>query len=137
MPFGAAIALLHRNAGLDQFTDENFRSAQIREFMGKVVLTRDPRIEKDFPAEWPAIVQIHLNDGKQFEKNIRFPKGDPENPLSWQELSAKFQSLAGRVFPKSRCDQIVSSVKELNPSTELCTIWKLAAGSASRSRPAN
>jgi 2-methylcitrate dehydratase PrpD len=137
MPFGAAIALLHRTAGLDQFTDENFRSPQVRALMGKVILTKDNRIEKNFPREWPAIVQVQLKDGKQFEKYIRFPKGDPENPLTWQELSAKFQSLAGRVFPKSRCDQIVSSVKELNPPAELHSIWKLAAGPASRSRPAN
>jgi 2-methylcitrate dehydratase PrpD len=105
--------------------------------MGKVVMTKDTRIEKNFPAEWPAIVQVHLMDGKQLEKYIRFPKGDPENPLTWQELSAKFQSLATRVFPKTRCDQIVNSVKDMNPSTELRTIWKLAAGPASLSLPAN
>ena len=101
MPFGAAVALTNRAAGLDQFTEENFRSPQILNLMRKVVLQKDIRIEKNFPAEWPAIVRVHLTNGKQFEKFVRYPKGDPENPLTWQELSAKFQSLATRVFPKN------------------------------------
>ena len=137
MPYGAAVALTDRAAGLDQFAGESFHSPQIKSLMGKVVLQKDKRIEKNFPVEWPAIVQVHLTNGKQFEKYIRFPKGDPENPLTWQELSAKFHSLATRVFPKTRCDQIIHSVKDMNPSAALRDIWKLTAGSASLSVPAN
>ena len=127
MPFGAAVALTCRAAGLDQFAGDNFRSPQIRSLMGKVVMTKDSRIEKNFPAEWPAYVQVHLTNGKQFEKYVRFPKGDPENPLSWEELSAKFHSLAIRVLPQKRCEQINNSVKEIDPSADLRDIWKLTA----------
>lgn len=137
MPYGAAVALTDRAAGLDQFGGDNFHSPQIKSLMSKVVLEKDKRIEKNFPVEWPAIVQVHLTNGNEFEKYIRFPKGDPENPLSWQELSAKFHSLATRVFPKTRCDQIIHSVKDMNPSAALRDIWKLTAGPASRSMPAN
>jgi 2-methylcitrate dehydratase PrpD len=136
MPFGAAIALAHRSAGLDQFTDENFHSPRIKTLMGKVALQKDKRIEKKFPEEWPAIVQVHMTSGKQFEKHVRFPKGDPENPLSWQELSAKFDSLATRVFPETRSGQIINSVKDMNPSAVLRDIWKLTALPAPLSLPA-
>ena len=107
MPYGAAVALTDRAAGLDQFTGDSFHSPQIKSLMGKVVLQKDMRIEKNFPAEWPALVSVHLTNGKQFEKYVRFPKGDPENPLTWQELSAKFHSLAIACFSKARCDQII------------------------------
>ncbi|MGA7793838.1 MAG: MmgE/PrpD family protein [Candidatus Acidiferrales bacterium] len=137
MPYGAAVALTDRAAGLDQFTGESLHSPQIKTLMGKVVLQKDMRIEKNFPEEWPAIVQIYLTNGKQFEKYIRFPKGDPENPLTWQELTTKFQSLATRVFPKTRCEEIINSVKDMKPSTILREIWKLTARSKSLSQPAN
>jgi 2-methylcitrate dehydratase PrpD len=96
MPFGAAVAALDGAAGLDQFTVEKSRSAKVRELMKKVVLVKDPRIEETFPREWPARVTIDLADGQRFEKFIRHPKGDPENPLSWDEMAAKFRSLTGR-----------------------------------------
>jgi 2-methylcitrate dehydratase PrpD len=137
MPYGAAVALTDRVAGLDQFTGDSFHSPRIKSLMSKVVLQKDIRIEKNFPAEWPALVSVHLTNGKQFEKYIRFPKGDPENPLTWLELSAKFHSLATRVFPKIRCDEIIDLVKDMGSSTDLRNIWKLAARSDSLSLPAN
>jgi 2-methylcitrate dehydratase PrpD len=137
MPFGAAVALSDRAAGLDQFTGERFHSPLIKSLMGKVVLQKDKRIEKNFPEEWPAIVQVHLKNGKHFEKRVRYPKGDPENPLTWQELSAKFLSLALRVLPKTRCEQIIASVKEMKSPADLRKIWKLTASPDSLSAPAN
>ena len=127
MPFGAAVALTYRAAGLDQFTGDNVRSPQIRSLMDKVVMTKDRRIEINFPAEWPAYVQVHLTNGKQFEKYVRFPKGDPENPLSWEELSAKFHSLAIRALPQKRCEQISDSARGIDRSAVLRDIWKLTA----------
>jgi 2-methylcitrate dehydratase PrpD len=130
VPFGAAVALLHRKAGLDQFSDENIQSPQIKILMDKVVLQKDARIEKNFPVEWPSFVKVYLKNGQFFDKYVQFPKGDPENPLSWEELSEKFQSLATRVLPKDRCDQIVRSVKDMKSSTVLRNIWRLTSRSA-------
>jgi 2-methylcitrate dehydratase PrpD len=105
--------------------------------MGKVVLQKDMRLEKNFPVEWPALVSVHMANGKRFEKYVRFPKGDPENPLTWQELSAKFHSLGERVFPAVRCEQIVDAVRNMNSSANLRDIWNLTARSASLSLPAS
>jgi len=137
MPFGAAVALTFRSAGLDQFTVDNILSPQLRALMDKVVLMKDIRLEKNFPVEWPARVGIYLTDGKQFDKSVRFPKGDPENPMSREELSAKFYSLAMLAFPMDRCEQISNSVLEMNSASVLRDIWKLTSHMSSRSLPAN
>ena len=137
MPYGAAVALIDRAAGLDQFSDGSVRSPEIKSLMGKIVLTKDLRIEKKFPEEWPARVQIELTNGKQFQKNIRYPKGDPKNPLTWQELATKFESLATRVIPDARAGQIVQMVSEMKPPSTLADIWKMTAGAGPRSQSAN
>jgi 2-methylcitrate dehydratase PrpD len=137
MPYGAAVALADRAAGLDQFTGDRFRSPQIKSLMGRVVLQTDKRIEENFPEEWPARVEVHLASGKKLKKKIRFPKGDPENPLTWEELSAKFHSLATRALPKTRCEQIAKSIEDMNRSTVLQEIWKLIGSKNSLSQPAN
>ncbi len=81
MPFGAAMAVLYRAAGIDQFTEENVLSKSIRRIMRRVVLQKD-------------IVQ--------------HPKGDPKNPLSWDELIAKFKSLTGPAISSSRSEEIIA-----------------------------
>jgi len=117
MPFGAAVAAIDGAAGLDQFTAEKARSPQIRELMNNVVLVKDPEIETTFPQEWPARVEIELDDGRRYEKFIRYPKGDPENPLTWDELAAKFRALAGAVISPERCDEIILGVSNSKPAS--------------------
>src|SRR5438552_1494822 len=82
-PFGAAVALMYRAAGLEQFTEENLGSSVIRKLMERVVLLKDIRIEKNFPAEWATHVEVLLKDGRILESWLRHPKGDPQNPLTW------------------------------------------------------
>ena len=117
MPFGAAVAAIDGAAGLTQFTAEKARSPKIRELMNKVVLVKDPRIEETFPQEWPARVTIELDSGQHHEKFIRYPKGDPENPLSWDEMAAKFRALAGAVLSPQRCDDIIAAISSAKPAT--------------------
>jgi len=80
--------------------------------MGRVVLQKDIRIEKNFPEEWPARVAIDVLDGRHLETIIQHPKGDPKNPLSWDELIAKFKSLTGPVISASRSDEIIALTRE-------------------------
>jgi 2-methylcitrate dehydratase PrpD len=117
MPFGAAVAAIDGAAGLAQFTLEKARSPKIRELMNKVELVKDPAIEATFPREWPARVTIELDSGQRYEKFVRYPKGDPENPLSWDEMAAKFRALAGAVLTPERCEEIITAISTAKPAT--------------------
>jgi 2-methylcitrate dehydratase PrpD len=110
MPFGAAVAVLRGAAGLDQFTLFQIRSPEVHGMMQKVTLVKDSRLEETFPREWPARVVIRLAGGQQYEKFVRYPKGDPENPLTWDEMAAKFRALAGQVISAERCNQIIERI---------------------------
>ncbi len=111
MPFGAAVAVIYRGAGIDQFTEENVRSKSVRRMMERVMLTKDIRIEENFPKEWPAHVAIDLADGRHLETMIQHPKGDPKNLLSWDELIAKFKSLAAPVVGAERSEQLIALIR--------------------------
>ena len=116
MPFGAAVTVLSGAAGLDQFTLEQVRSPTIHQMMSKVTLVKDFRLEETFPREWPARVVIALANGQKYEKLVRYPKGDPENPLTWEEMSLKFRSLAGRVLSAERCNHLIEQIATLKPA---------------------
>jgi 2-methylcitrate dehydratase PrpD len=117
MPFGAAVAAMDGAAGLDQFTVEKARSSRVRELMNKVVMVKDARIEETFPREWPARVAIELKDGRRHEKFIRYPKGDPENPLTWDEMAAKFRSLTRGLLSAECAEQIIGQISTAKPAT--------------------
>jgi len=116
MPFGAAVAVLYGAAGLDQFTLEQVHLPSVAKVMGKVTLVKDPSIEQTFPKEWPARVRVQLCNGQTREKFVRYPKGDPENPLSWSEMADKFRALAGRALPADRCERIIQELATAKPA---------------------
>jgi 2-methylcitrate dehydratase PrpD len=116
MPYGAAVALLEGAAGLDQFTPAQIGSPRVHQMMDKVALVKDASIEETFPREWPARVAMELDNGHCYERFVRYPKGDPENPLTWDELAAKFRSLAGAVLSPNRCEEIIQGISTPTPA---------------------
>jgi 2-methylcitrate dehydratase PrpD len=113
MPFGAAVAVIYRKAGLGEFHLSKVRSEEVKRMMSRVDCFVDPDLEKTFPKQWCATAEILTKDGQTCFVKIEYPKGDPENPLSWEELIEKFHELSGRFFTKERRSRIIEGVKEL------------------------
>jgi 2-methylcitrate dehydratase PrpD len=127
MPFGAAVAMLYGKATLDEYTLDNIRSSKVREMMGRVVCKSDQDLEKEFPQKWPASVVLKTKNGTRFSVKIEYPKGDPENPLSWDELIAKFQGLTEPVFQNDRTYQIIDRVRVLEKMGDISALASLLA----------
>lgn len=113
MPFGAAVAVLYRKAGLGEFHLSKINSEKVKRMMRQVECMVDPDLDQTFPKQWCATAEIFTKDGKRYFTKIEYPKGDPENPLSWEELIKKFHDLSGRFMTKERRLKIVDQVKNL------------------------
>lgn len=113
LPFGVAVAVSRRRAGLEEFTPSMLHDAEVLAIMPKVAYTHDPALEKNYPKEWPAWARMELSDGREVSAYVRFPKGDPENPLSWQELIEKYQTLVGSVWKSQQIEAVKDAVRQL------------------------
>ena len=87
-------AVLRGDAGLGAFGEDSIRDSRIRELTSKVHARIEGEIEARYPAEWPARVRVCLANGATLDAETRYPKGDPENPLSRTEIEEKFSTLA-------------------------------------------
>jgi len=119
MPFGAAMAILHGKATLDEYTLEHIHSDEARKLMGKISCVKDPELETEFPGKWPASVTLLTKDGKTYSTRIDFPKGDPENPLTWDELIDKFRNLVSPVFFEAQQNEILERVRSLEKEEDV------------------
>jgi 2-methylcitrate dehydratase PrpD len=119
LPFGVAVAIVKRRAGLEEFTLSMLNDPEVRALMPKVGYERDPELEKNYPREWPAWVRVTLQNGRELSAHVRFPKGDPENPLSWDELTAKYRTLAGAVWSEQKLEAVREAVQRLEEESSL------------------
>ena len=119
LPFGIAVALVKRRAGLEEFSQPVLNDPLIQEVMAKVGYAYDPELEKNYPREWPAWARAKLKDGREVSAHVRFPKGDPENPLSWGELIEKYHGLAEAVWKKDKVSRVRIAIQAIEQETNM------------------
>ncbi len=81
--------------------------------MNKVECYNDPELDKVFPQKWPCHVVIATNEGRSYQARVEYPKGDPENSLTWEELIAKFENVTQNVCSAAQKQALVEQVKNL------------------------
>jgi 2-methylcitrate dehydratase len=125
LPYVISAALVDRQVTPAQFTMEKIMDPAIRAQLRKVEVVADPEIEKVFPALQRVVVVMHTTDGREFTRQLDYPKGDPRNPLSDQEIEEKFNALAEPVLSKATRTTVVDTVWNLDKLGAVSALMRL------------
>lgn len=106
IPFAVAVSIVYGDAWIDQYVSENLTDPTIVALAQKVDTCCDPELEALYDEKWPAIVEIEMNDGQVFSARRDLMKGEPEHPLSDDELYKKFSSLTARGLQKEKAQKL-------------------------------
>lgn len=85
----------------------------------------DPEAEKLYPKAYPATLVATLKDGRTMEAHVDYPKGDPENPASLEEIVDKFNVLTEPFFEADRRKQIVDEILKLDKLDQISRLGDL------------
>ena len=125
LPYVIAAALADRQVTPAQFEMKKIMDPTIRAQLKKVEVIADPEIEKVFPALQRVIVNITTIDGRQFSKQLDYPKGDPRNPLSDAEIEEKFSALAEGVLSNGAQKKLVNAIWNLEKIASVTTLMAM------------
>ena len=131
MAYCVAVALLDRSVGLAQFTDERVRRADVQTLMPKIRMVIHPEqtTRECLPTRFSEVT-ITLRDGRRLVRRVRHAKGQPQNPLTDGELTAKFRDAATRVLPAERAESILSAVHALESLGDTAKLARLLSSRA-------
>jgi len=132
LPYVIAVALVDRQVTPVQFTMEKIMDERIRAQLKKVKVVADPEIEKVFPALQRVIVNISTTDGRCFSKQLDYPKGDPRNPLTDQEVEEKFAALAEGVLSTGAQKKVKETVWNLEKCASVTKLMALLQADVKR-----
>jgi 2-methylcitrate dehydratase len=125
LPYVIAAALVERQVTPAQFTAKKILDPVIRAQLRKVEVVADPEIEKVFPALQRVVVNITASDGRLFSKQLDFPKGDPRNPLTDQEVEEKFAALADGVLSTGAQRKLKDAIWNLENADSVTKVMAL------------
>jgi 2-methylcitrate dehydratase PrpD len=114
LQYCTAQALCHGRVGLHDFAPDRLSDRAIRELMTRIELVVDPDFDAAYPGVWSARVTVELADGRAETATVEAPKGDPENPVDWDEVVAKFRDLATGTPFEPQVDRMVGEIVNLD-----------------------
>jgi 2-methylcitrate dehydratase PrpD len=109
-----AHALLQGTVGLGDFTPAAIMDPAVRSLMNRVRVSFSSAMEDRYPRAWPVRVSVEMRDGQTFVQSVDYPKGDPENPLSRDDVEAKFRSLAVGTPWEFQAETLIAGVRVLD-----------------------
>jgi 2-methylcitrate dehydratase len=125
LPYCIAAAVVRRTLTPREFSNESLKDEQILATVPKVKAVLDPSFEGRFPAEQPCRVVLTLKNGDKLTKERSFPKGDPRDQLSTDELKQKFNVLAENILSDSQQEEFFHTIQNLENVANIGSLMNL------------
>jgi 2-methylcitrate dehydratase PrpD len=115
LQYSTAAMLVHGRVGLATYTPKALADERVLDLARKV--RYEPKEYASYPAAFPGGVRIALRDGRTLEADFPHQLGAPENPMSADQVRAKFRenaALAGGSF-----EELEAAVLDLESRADL------------------
>ena len=98
LPYCIAACLVDHRITTQSFSDEKLKDPRIWEVIDKIKGEASEEFERMFPEKQPSRVVIRTTDGKEYEEYLEYPKGDPREPMTLEDLENKFNALSEKIL---------------------------------------
>jgi len=113
LPFCVSTALVYGHVGVEDFTEQRIKDPVLEELMSHC------------PQKWGAKLNVILRNGTVDHEQTDFPKGDPENKLSLDQLYTKFRRLSALLLPPSKIEAWLEQFMKVESFENIADMWRI------------
>jgi 2-methylcitrate dehydratase PrpD len=117
LQYSVASMLVRGHVAVSDFTDEAIADPDVLAVAHKV--RYETRTYPTYPQAFPGGIRVRLADGTSFEADFPFQKGGPENPLSADEVRAKYRKNAALVLADAAAIRLEEAILSLEARDDL------------------
>jgi 2-methylcitrate dehydratase len=110
LPYCIAAALVDHKITTESFSEEKMKDPKIWEVIDKIKGEASVEFEKMFPAKQPSKVLVKTKDGREFSEYLEYPKGDPREPMTMEDLENKFNALSSKLLSTAKQKEIQKAI---------------------------
>lgn len=110
LQYCVAAFLVSGKVRLQAFESAMLNDTRIRDLMKKVTMSERQDIAKAYPAKRMANIIVTTFDGEEVSHFQQSRKGDPEDPMSDDELIEKYDELTAGILPQPELEQIKNNI---------------------------
>jgi 2-methylcitrate dehydratase len=106
LPYCIAAAVVDKKITTASFSEEKMKDPKIWDIIDKIKGEASVEFEKMFPEKQPSRATITTKDGKVYSEYLEYPKGDPREPMTIEDIDNKFSGLAEGTLSEERQTEI-------------------------------
>ena len=110
LPYCIAAALVDHGIATTSFSEEKMKDPAIWEVIDKIKGEASEEFEKMFPAKQPSKVVVRTKAGDEFSAYLEYPKGDPREPMTVEDIESKFSGLADGLLSKEQQAEVKDTI---------------------------
>jgi len=123
MPYVVAATLLDRGFSDAVFDLPRLQDPRLLKLIDRVEVVEDPALTRQFPEKLPCRIEITTRSGATRVAEVEYPRGHHHNPMSDDEVSAKFRDLAQRKLSPERAGRALDAMWRLSGAPGLDAIF--------------
>jgi 2-methylcitrate dehydratase PrpD len=110
---------------VNEFRKEALSDPEVLALVDKVTWEIDPAADAVYPKALPATIEATLHGDRRLVSHFDYPKGDPENPASMDEVMKKFNLLTEHALDSKKRDRIAEEVSRLEKVDKIVALADL------------
>ena len=117
LQYSTAAMLVHGQVGVRSYTTEAIADPRVLDVARKV--RYETKEYASYPAAFPGGVRIRLRDGRTLEAELPHQRGAPENPMSPDEVRAKYRENAALALSDASVDALEDRVLNIEAQEDV------------------
>jgi len=122
--YAAAVALIDRKAGIEQFGPNRFKDAKVHALLSRVKLIADPKLKNPALEGFPTTIVVHMRNGATHSVYVEKHKGQVGRPTTWEDTREKYDSCAPLALNLTQSEELWHLIRDLENQP---TITRLSA----------
>ena len=119
MPFIVATALAHGAVTIDSFDPGRLGDPKVADIMKKIKVIEDPALSAMWPSAAPTRITVRMRSGQSITVETLYPKGHLRDPLSDEEVNAKFRTLYGNHGPAAAGEAALQALWNIEEAADI------------------
>ncbi len=91
--------------------------------MKRVSVETSPELDKEYPAKRGTIVKLITHDRKTYTHALDVAKGEPEFPLSAEDVEEKFRGFASGLLESESIGKTIQIIRNLEGKEEISELF--------------
>jgi 2-methylcitrate dehydratase PrpD len=122
LEYAVARALMDGTMRPEQFTADKVSELDVQSLMERIKPSfygESDGAPSSADGPFPVELRVEMNNGRVLTARGEHARGTPDNPLSWDELAAKFRANTARILPTAEADHVIEHVADFEDASDV------------------